>query len=234
MGETIMKNKKNKIIILIVLLLVLGIGVAYAYVAITASNNFGTRTASALMECLDITYSESGTINLTNQYPVEDSVGLSGTPVTVTITNTCTSNSANINYTLALATLRNASGYIADTAIRSNVKRTVGTASETTLIDTTYLSNYSTLTSGNVYTYINNKISSLASTNIYTNKTIYRIDSSSIANNTTVVYKLYLWVDYYEGDTTHTGAHDNDTQNNNFVGYLSVVINGDTANATGY
>ena len=38
-------------------------------------------------------------------------------------------------------------------------------------------------------------------------------------------YSVYMWVDYYEGDTTHTGLNDNSTEGQNFAAAISLVVN---------
>ena len=213
-------------ILFVVILVLVGITVTYAFFQVETNYSNTLGSVNATMECINISYSESNTINLDYNYPITDSYALSNvTPVTVQVKNNCTNNTAAVNYTLALTSLSNSTGYIADSKIRINAKRKLGSASETTLVSTKYLNSLTKLTSGNAYTYLTQDLSSRASVKSYANKTSYTIDSGTIANGVTNTYKVYLWVDYYEGDTTHTGLNDNSTEGQNFAAAISLVVN---------
>lgn len=209
------------------ILVLAGITITYAFLQVEPTYSSTTGNVTALMECLDISYSET-TFDLDYNYPISDDFALSNnniTPVTVQVKNNCTSNNTAIDYTLALTSLSNSSGYISDNKIRINAKRKLGSESETTVVNTDYLSNLTELNSGNAYTYLTQDLDNRPSVSPYANRTSYIIDSNSIANGATNTYKVYLWVDYYEGDTTHTGLNDNSTEGQNFAAAISLVVN---------
>lgn len=212
-------------VLFVIILILVGITVSYAYFKVNVSES-GTSSISAAADCIDISYSEENTIDLDYNYPVTDEYALANVrPVTIKVKNNCSNNIDNVNYTLAITSLANATGYISDNKIRINVKKQVGSAAESQLITSNYLSNLTNLTSGNAYNYLVSDLASRTGISSYTNKTSYTIDSNSIANGVTNIYKVYLWVDYYEGDTTHTGLNDNSTQNQKFASAISLVVN---------
>lgn len=222
--------KKDKYIFfaiaLVVAVIIIGISGTYAFFSVSTTHTSTLANISSKLDCINISYSEANTINLDYNYPISDTYALANvTPVTVTVKNNCSANAANVNYTLALTTLNNGSNYIQDNKIRTNIKRKLGAASETTLKSTNYISSLTRLTSGNAYTYLTEDLNTRAGVKDYTNKVSYVIDSNSIANGATNTYKVYLWVDYYEGDTTHAGLNDNSTQGQNFAAAISLIVN---------
>lgn len=229
-----MEKKKNNInylfytIIMVVILIGVTIAVTYAYFSVSTSKSSTLSNIEATMECIDIKYSEVGKISLDYNYPITDTFALSNiVPVTVTVTNNCTNNSAAIPYTLAITSLKTSTGYLSDGAVRFNVSRKVGSSAESTLKSTNYLNTLSKLTSGNTYTYLMNDLNTRDGMSTYTSKTTYIIDDATIANNTINVYKVYLWIDYYEGDTTQTGLNNNTTEGLDFASAISLVVNTD-------
>src|SRR5574344_1776727 len=104
-----LQNKKLKygIIIGVVLIVSLVIGLSYAYIQITK-----TQSTSNLVKtkCFDVSFSEGASIDLESTYPLTDSEGMSLTPYTFTITNTCDMESSyNVNMeTLNTSTLATA------------------------------------------------------------------------------------------------------------------------------
>lgn len=219
-------------ILFVTILVLVGITITYAFFQVETTHSSTMGGVNASMECINISYSETGTytedstINLNYNYPISDDYALNNvTPVTVQVKNNCTNNTTAVNYTLALTSLSNSTGYITDNKIRINAKRKLGSSSETTLVSTNYLSNLTKLTTGNAYTYLTQDLDSRPSVSSYANRASYTIDSGSIANGVTNTYKVYLWVDYYEGDTTHTGLNDNSTEGQNFAAAISLVVN---------
>jgi len=220
------KLKKVTIILAIVAVLLIGaISIAYAYIRVSTSYDSTLSNIDGELDCLDITYSESGLISANENYPISDTYALTRTPVTVTITNNCTTNLEDISYVLAFTSLKNNTGYIPDNKMRIATKRKLNSSAETNLTEATYLNSLDTITSGNTYTYLNNKLTENNDTNIYTNKTHYVIDKNTIGAGETNTYKVYVWIDYYEGDTTHTGLNDNTTEGLDFKGTISFVVN---------
>ena len=228
--------KKNLLYIVIGILVLICITIAatYAYFAIDTAKSQTLGNLAAAAECIDIEYSEANTIDLDYEYPITDAYALENvTPVTVTVTNKCSNNTENINYTLALTTLTKDSNYISDDKMRINVKSKLGSANETTLVSTNYLNSLTSLTSGNAYTYLQADLNNRANLSAYTGRTSYTIDSTSIANNTVNTYKIYLWVDYYEGDTSKAGLYNNSTEGKTFTAAISLIVNAETENSGG-
>jgi hypothetical protein len=96
--------KNNKVIILIVVGVIFAVslivGVSYAIWTI----NHTQTTANALASgCFETTFTDADNINLTNQFPISDTKGLTLKPYTFTIKNTCTITSA---YNINLETLK--------------------------------------------------------------------------------------------------------------------------------
>ena len=89
-----MEKEKNKrknlmyIIIFGILFLLVLLSATYAYFTANTSNTNSTLTINGSIDCLNITYSETNVINLSNKYPITDEYALANlTPVTVTVTN---------------------------------------------------------------------------------------------------------------------------------------------------
>ena len=231
-------EKNNKIeyiifaIIFVIVICALTFAATYAYFKVSTDKGSTLATVNASAECLDISYGKSNDINLDYQYPITDTYALNNVvPLTITVTNNCTNNTAAIPYTLAITSLKNASGYISDNAIRMHVKKQTGNSSETVLKTTNYLSNATKLTTGKVYDNIMSDLGKRTNANSYTTKTVYSIDSSTVANSITNTYKVYLWVDYYEGDANaysgseHDSSFDGITEGLDFAAAVSLVVN---------
>lgn len=219
-------------VLLVVCVIFLGITATYAFFKVSVSNDDTLANVNATLDCINVSYSESGVISLNDPYPVSDTYALGKTPVTVTVTNNCSANVQNVNYTLALTTLRNATGYIEDSKIRTNVKRKLADASETTIKNTGYLNTLTPLTTGNAYDFLINDLAKRDATKNYPNKTSYVIDSGSVGNGKSNIYKVYLWVDYYEGNAaaysgnlTNQASFNNTTEGKEFAAALSLIIN---------
>lgn len=85
------KIKDNQIAlgILILLLIAICIGVSYAYWLVTRTQ---TGENAILSSCLKIELvSENEAISISDAYPISDEEGMSSTPYTFTIKNTCDS-----------------------------------------------------------------------------------------------------------------------------------------------
>lgn len=218
--------KKNSLIIILFIILISSIGVAYAYFHITTSNDDSLARINASLECLDISFSEENTISLQNQYPITDEYALANlTPVEVTVTNNC-ANVGNVNYTLALTTLKNSTGYISDNAIKTNMKINLNNTGDKVLKSSNYLTSLNKIEDGSLYNYLINNLNEREDTKNYIEKTIYKIDSASLSTGKVNKYKIYLWIDYYEGDTTQSGLNNNTTMGLDFKSAISLVING--------
>ncbi len=242
------KNSMSKYlflaIIFVAVLIVASVASTYAYFQVTISSSITNSTLTTTTDCINVAISNdtTGNISLPFNYPVTDAYAMANitAPIVVDVKNSCSSNVSAVPYTLALTTLsKSGESPITNDKIRFHVKRKVGTADETVFKNNNYLTTLSPIASGtNNYTLINNDLNSKTATSSYTTRTIYTIDSTTIAANTTNTYKIYLWVDYYEGDTamynadgseksdaSHTATYDNKTFNQTFKAAVSLVIN---------
>lgn len=221
-------KKKNMVLIIVfgILLIAIIFSASYAYFRVNTSSNGTLSNISGTLECLDITYSEENVINLSNQYPMADEYALNNlTPLTVTVTNNCSANIEAVNYVLTYTSLSENTGYIPDNKMKVAVRRKIDTNTEKTAILPSYVSDLETLTSGTTYTMLTNDLANRQNVSTYTNKTNYVLDRNTVAAGTTNIYKVYMWIDYYEGDTTHEGLNNNSTQNKDYKSTLSVVLN---------
>lgn len=96
-----MKNKKVLLLIAIGFILVIFLGVGMSYALWTQSHTQEKNNA-LLSGCFSTTLTENNNIDLSNQYPISDANGLTKTPYTFTISNTC---SIAANYQINLETL---------------------------------------------------------------------------------------------------------------------------------
>ncbi|MBR1817505.1 MAG: hypothetical protein IJ772_01525, partial [Bacilli bacterium] len=93
-------EKKKKMMILGVLAMILVLaGGTYAYWIITKQQSENNIVNSS---CFKLTFTETEAINMPKAYPLTDLEGLSTTPYTFTITNTCT---ATFDYQVNLESL---------------------------------------------------------------------------------------------------------------------------------
>ncbi len=224
------KLSKAKEIALVVILILIAINltVSYSYFSVNTTHDNTLSTISGHVNCLDITYEEQNSLNLSGQYPVSDEWALANmTPVTITVENNCENTDERLNYTLALSTLRNTTGFINDNQIRMHLKRTMYGDTEKIFKNTDYVSSLNQLEPGNALDFITQDLQTRGITSSYTTITNYVLDSTDIGAGETNTYRLYLWIDYYEGDTTHTGLNDNTTQNKQYKTALSLVLNAD-------
>lgn len=236
MEET--ENKVNYLfyaIALIVLLIIATFAITFAYYNVETKYSNTLVDISASLDCIDLELSSSGgNLSLSYNYPITDELAQTSgsiTPVTVSVTNNC---STSKNYTLALSTLsltNSTSSYIEDSKIRLKV-----TKNNTTFKNAMYLNNLSEVASTNqAYKDLTGTSGELATKySDYTVKKIYAIeDTQTIATNVTNTYNIYLWVDYYEGDSamytsnsaTHDENYDNTTAGKKFAAAISLSLN---------
>ena len=220
------------VIIGVMLLLVSVSTISFSYFRTSTTNSQTLSNIVVTTECLNITYSEGlTTIDLDYQYPISDTYAVSNVdPLIITVTNHCTNNSTPVNYDLTLATLSDSENFISDDKMKVLVKRTMDGGSEEVFKPTQYLNSLDKLISGSTYTYLVNDLADREDLEDYDVNNIYHIDINSIGNEETNTYKVYLWIDYYEGDLSKTGLNDNTTQNKAFNGTLSIVLNSTRVN----
>lgn len=150
----------------------------WTYTAVQEKNNEMTTG------CFKIEFKEGGnSINLTNTYPVSDSIGLSQTPYSFTISNTCT---INTNYTVLLNTIN--TNTMADSKIKFAIHNVANTKPTTGINLGTH--------EGNVNN-INKETSDLNISNL--SKSI-NIMSGNISAGSSVTINLYLWIDQASGN----------------------------------
>ena len=232
-------NNKHKItkvdiilgLILVVIVFLIILLFSYAHFQVETINNMTSATVQGDFECLDVSFNQTGAINLNKNYPVTDDYALANfTPIEATITNNCSTNAVNYVLSLSSIYLKSANydtGYIPDTKIRVKTLKQVGTNAESSLKGPIYLNNLSQLdNSSNSYKYINNFYKTDSNYTNYNLKNTYKVDSSSIAANTTIKYKIYLWIDYYEGapDRVSSDEYNNSTQGLKFSASASSYI----------
>jgi surface protein len=228
------KFSKRNILLLIIFLMIVALvwlGGTYAFFRVsTGYDDTLSNVNIEFQDCLDVTYSESNVINLSNQYPISDSYALANlTPATVSITNNC---EVSLNYTLVLTSLsndpvaQNDPEYIPDDAMKISLKYSDDGETYETLKSPRYLYDVSTVGSSTaLYTYLMNYYDDDETAQDYANRTLYKLDSFYVEAGETNTYQTYLWIDYYEGDRTHQGLNDNDTMDMNFNAMFSIVVN---------
>lgn len=225
-------NRKNIVIIIITLIIVIGLGISFAYFYINTSYDESLANINSNIECLDISFEDSNLISLRNSYPMTDDYALSHlTPVTINVTNNCTNAVNDSYYSLVLTTLSNETGYIDDNKIRTKIIRNINNNGAEVLKNTNYLNTLNLATEGNVYNLIINDLNKRNDVKNYSNKTVYIVDNSSIGAGETNTYNIYLWIDYYEGDSgvyngeEHNASYDNTTSGKDFISLISIVTN---------
>ena len=138
-------KKRNviTIIILVTIIITTIISFSYAYFMVSTVSDSTLGSITSSLECLDISYSESTSINMANQYPVTDEYAINNyTPLTITVTNNCTNNTNDVNYLLALTTLKdNSDNYILDNQMKILLKKQIDSNEEINSIFNEYLSN---------------------------------------------------------------------------------------------
>ena len=226
------KNKRIIIVGVIVLIIsAIAISATYAFFKIATDKGNTLTEVGAYAECFDINYGSENNINLDYQYPITDEFALENVePVTITVTNNCTNNVKAIPYTLAITSLINDNS-IPDSAIRMYVKKQVGTSAEGIVVDKGYLSDVSKISTGLIYDYLMADLNKRDDISTYISRNMYLIDNAALENNTTATYKLYLWVDYYEGDAgaysgeEHDTSYDGSTEGKGFASAVSLIVN---------
>jgi len=237
------KLKKRKLFVYIslavVILLIITFSITYAYFKINISYDKTPINIISTVECVDLNIAEGTTdIALTYNYPISDELALNGgaTPVTVTITNNC---SSEIKYSLVLSTLTKEteqSNYIDDSKIRYKI---IKNGDDFKGID--YLNNINKISkNSNLYGYLTGTNGELSLRYPdYTLKEVYSIDDVvSVLSNKSNTYQIYMWVDYYEGDkemylnenAKHDEIYDGSTENKKFAAAINLSFNDGTSN----
>ena len=212
----------------VAILFVITITLSYAYLSVNSTNTSTTSSLGSSLACMNISYSESDILDLEYNYPIKDSYATENiNPVNITITNNCPSGESVINYTLAISSLFKDDGYINDDQIRMKVTRTKPNEEKQIIRKPMYFSMLDEMPSGDALVYLKEDIKKRDNMGEYENINSYIIDSSTIGVGESISYEVYLWVDYYEGDVTHTGKLDNSTEGKYFNAAISIITNDD-------
>lgn len=230
-----MQMKKVDFLIYIIgavfILIVLTITGTYAYYKVSTTGSGSTVKATASMECVDMSLSSSTNLNLLSyNYPITDSIATTSgniTPVTVTVTNNC---SASANYSIALTSMYSGtdSSYIADNQIRYKMLKNNAAHKGVGYLSSVTQAGTSSQIYRDLVTY--NELGTRYPT--YTRKNIYLIDDSvTLGASKSNTYAVYLWIDYYEGDSAaysgsaHDTSYDNTTAGKKFAAAISLSLN---------
>src|SRR5574344_486623 len=157
-------------------------------------------TSVSVSTCGTMTLSEqSSSINLTNAYPMSDNKGLTTTPYTFDVTNTCTTDSTFNVYLVVLT----------DTTIdESNIKVN---------LDTTGTSLVSDLTKYSLKDNINTQFETKTGKTV---KNTYLLDTKTITQNGTQSFNLRIWLDKNAG---------NENMNKTFVAAIAIGDSAESA-----
>ena len=200
------------LIVFISIIAILGIAGTYAYINVNTENKFGTKSINASVACVELEYTESGTIGLTGvQYPISDDEGAKTTPVAVTVKNTC---SDTISYNLVISSLtKDDTTYMEDSKVRIQVMK-----DSAALISTKGLNELTPITEGNIYTYLTGDLQARNIDKDYKHRASYYIaQNTSLESNATDTYSIRMWIH-------ETNQPDNSTQGQDFAVALSTVV----------
>ncbi len=205
-----------------ILFLSLLLASSYAYFNVDTTNTNKLGNIVGNIDCFGVVYYESGTIGLDNSTPVTDEYALANyTPVTITVTNNCSNSTF---YYLTFSSLANSTGYIPDNKINIAVDKKTGNESYYRVVNPKFVSNLTSIASTDTLnTLLLADLNRRTETSSYANKTNYVLDADYLGSGVTRNYKVYLWVDYYEGDITLSGLNNNTTQGLDYKGSLGVV-----------
>ena len=167
---------KYKFLLLLISISLIGclyVSQSYAYWMVTNEQKAANQITSG---CFSISFTDKNTVNLTNTYPVDDTVALNSTPYEFTITNTCT---IPVSYNVTLTSVNNA-GAIDDSNIKYAIydKTTTKPAAGTALSGTNHTAHSlktGTLTGGTR-------------------------SGTSVTAGASVTYNLYLWINSTAGN----------------------------------
>ena len=238
MDEKFLFGKEFKIkipiqiyVIAIIMLLLTSLGIAYAF--FNANDELHSEALIVVggkTDCVDVGISSSE-LELPYDYPITDSKALEKIkPIEVKVTNKCGEGQEDIKYTLTMTTLANNNtvSQIKDFQIKTKVMKQINSGKEEVLKDSGILNNINRINSGNVYALLNDTLSKNTLTSSYQTRNNYVLDVDSIKSNTTNTYKVYLWVDYEEGNiyqNLEINTFNNSTQGKEFKEIFGILTN---------
>ena len=239
------KNGVNKTyiafaVIFVLALALLGIASSYAYYKLNVEDSNSKTNVKIETDCIDVSFEDqTEQVNeLSYKYPITDEFALSENgvkPITLKVKNKCTNNTGTVPYVLTLASIHNGESTLEDSKVRYSVKRSKNSGEDEEIKKANYLNmNESLNHDSQAYTLLTGELAN--NHNLIANTTPYIIDTGELENNDEIIYKIYLWVDYYEGDSqmyeegphTHNSEYDNSTKNKTFKTISSILINTST------
>ncbi|MBQ6840959.1 MAG: hypothetical protein IJO63_02435 [Bacilli bacterium] len=207
------QNRKTLLSIISTLILICTlISGSYAFYVIAVSEKVDIATEVKIPACASADLGSATQISLTGDTaaPISDLKALSSTTYRYAfkVTNNC-----NVTSKLVISLAPSTSSTLPANALKYAIVEQGGSLPTAG----------SYLNSGNSEKLLTSQIVSevKANTNI-TVKYGYELLNTTISAGTSKNYYLYLWVDYYEGDRTQTGANNNITLNKTFSGQLIV------------
>jgi len=233
------KFKRNYILyaVLFVIILILS-ALAITFAFFDATNEAtGTTNAQMSLDCINISYNEEDIINLDYQYPVSDEYAISNIqPVTVTVENHCSNNIDAISYAITLSSLANATGFIPDTKVRVYATKQINNGTENVIQIPSYLSDVSIINDSYILSNLTTDLNSRENIKDYDAKRSYMLYSDYINDKEIHTFKVYFWIDYYEGDRNmydktnypdyeHDKTFDNTTEGLEFAAAISLYVN---------
>ena len=175
-------------VLTIMILITITIGTSYSYYSVSdVQENPNTLSST----CFNITYAENtSSINLTNTYPMADTKGLTTSPYTFTITNTCTTanQSETVKYIVTLNTLT-ASPSTLTGSLKYRLDKTAPTAVQGTIgtLSTPYELNQNVKTEEGI-------------------ATSYNLETGTLAPGESKTFNLRLWINE-DADNTIMGQN---------------------------
>jgi hypothetical protein len=170
-----MNNKYKISLILLAVLLCSTLLFGYSY-SLWSSTHTSATSNTLNVGCFSIDFTESGSnINLTNAYPISDTKGLTKTPYTFTIKNTCT---IAANASIAINPLKTS------TFDLSYVKASYKEANDTS--NTTKILNQ--FTQGTI------------ASDDTTSASSYILTTTYLKQNATKTYSVWMWLDENQWD----------------------------------
>ncbi len=239
-------------------LIVFGVTGTYAYYVMQISSESSSTTAiTATAECFDVTLSdtdgavssdEHSTLSLGDyNYPITDEFAVGNgnekqaniTPMIVKVKNNCTTGTTNVPYKLILSTFKNGdNNTISDDKMKIKITKQEDSGSESALsgkdkIKVNAIGEFTQSEGGNINLkgQLEQAINTKSNSDGLTLNKSYLIDDSTVGPNKTNTYKIYVWVDYYEGCDSNTSTTDtnascnNSTAGKSFKALVSAIIN---------
>ncbi|MBQ6840960.1 MAG: hypothetical protein IJO63_02440 [Bacilli bacterium] len=207
-----MTKEKRKITLSVISTLILIctiISASYAFYVIAVSEKVDIATEVKIPACASADLGSATKISLTgdNAAPISDLKALSSTTYryAFTVTNNC-----SVTSNLVISVAPTTSSTMPMTALKYALVEQSADAPK----HGSYFNDAKALTAQIV-----SEVKANANVTVDVG---YEILSTTIAAGKTKSYYLYLWVDYYEGDKTQTGANNNITLNKSFEGQLII------------